>query len=476
VLPESIPDFSVRPLIGLTVNAVLALLCLLTYSLFPRYKPIGRLFWVYIVVCVFFLGWTGQGYQLSDESVLFWDRFTLVGLSWLPFTCLYYLLALIDNKPGPVTWFTGVAALFLTAILVFVDHPAVLSLPLEPFVRAGIMRPQSHLVRPVVFFFALFSGLAWVGLVLRRRPGGSRPSSYAWLALPTMFIWLLGGLHDIAFELQLGPTLDHHVLWLVSILLSCCLILAVALRFRILDQALLRQTEELIHARNLATLGTIGAKVAHQVGGFLNKLVFAMAIVKAEKLSPGGLETIDTIERGSLQLSDFTRRFLSFARRPELDFQLLSLNEALSSAVDQCRTQLEAGRVEVTTSFDGKIQVVGDWSLLSQAFVNIITNALEAMNGQGCLQIRLRRLRSGWIRIDFEDNGSGMEERSQEEVWEPFFSHKQQGIGLGLPLVKNIVEAHGGRVSLRSQPRKGTTVILLLPYKPGLNGRGAYAG
>jgi len=466
LLPDYIPALSVRPFIGLALNAALALVCLMACFLFANYRPLRRLLWVYASICLFFLGLTGQGYQASDQSILFWYRFQMLGLTWLPFAYLHFLLALSAGRPGPAIWSIGGAALILTGLLVLVNHPAVLALPLEPLDRTGVMRPQSHLVRPIILFLNLCAGLALVGLAWSRWPRGVRRPAWAWIFMSGFWLWSLGGIHDVFFSLQLGPSLNQSVFWLASLCLTACLTLAVALHFRNLNQALLRQAEELLHARNLATLGIVAAEVAHQVGGFLNKLAFALTVFRAETLSPDGRETIKAVERSSTQLSDFTRRFLGFARRPELDFQLLSLNEALESALEQCRVQIEAGRTEVTTSFEGDVQVVGDWPLLNQAFVNVITNALEALRGQGRLEVRLRRLDSAWVRVDFGDNGSGMDEQTRTEAWEPFFSRKQQGIGLGLPLVKNIVEAHGGLVSLTSQPGQGTVVSLTLPAGP----------
>jgi len=463
LLPDFVPDYSVGPFIGLVVNGALALLCLLTYLCFPRYKPLSRLLWVYLAICSFFLGFTAYGLQRSESSILFWYRILLLGLTWLPFTWLSYITALREREAGPGTWATGLAAVVISGLLILVRHPAVLAPPLEPLVRAEVMRPQSYLIRPLIYFLVVSVGGASIGLIWRAWRGGeSRP---AWVGpiVAGLVLWLLGAINDVLYSLQLQPNLNLKVSWLASIWLSCCLTLALALHYRNMGKAVIRQAEELIHARNLAALGTVAAKVAHQVGGFLNKLVFALAIVKAENLSPDGVETINAIERSSLQLSQFTRRFLSFARRPELDFQPLSLNEALEAALDQCRDQIEAGRVQVTTVFDGKIQIVGDWSLLSQAFVNVIINALEALNGQGRLEVRLKRLGSGWIGIDFEDNGTGMDQATQAEAWEPFVSRKGQGIGLGLPVVRNIVEAHGGRVSLESRPGRGTLVSLSLP-------------
>jgi len=463
LLPDFIPEYSVGPFVGLVVNAVLALLCLLTYLCFPRYKPLSRLLWVYLAICLFFLGFTAYGLQRSESSILFWYRILLLGLTWLPFTWLSYITALREREAGPGTWAIGLAAAIISGLLILVRHPAVLAPPLESLVRAEVVRPQSYLIRPIIYLLVLGVGGASIGLIGRAWRGGQGRPAWVGPIVIGLVIWLLGATNDVLYSLQIQPSLNFKVSWLTSIWLCCCLTLALALHYRNMSKAVIRQAEELIHARNLAALGTVAAKVAHQVGGFLNKLVFALAIVKAENLSPDGVETINAIERGSLQLSQFTRRFLSFARRPELDFQPLSLNEALEAALDQCQAQIEAGRVQVTTVFDGKIQIIGDWSLLSQAFVNIITNALEALNGQGRLEVRLRRLDPGWIGIDFEDNGSGMDKATQAEVWEPFVSRKGQGIGLGLPVVRNIVEAHGGRVRLESRPGQGTLVSLSLP-------------
>ena len=110
-----------------------------------------------------------------------------------------------------------------------------------------------------------------------------------------------------------------------------------------------------------------------------------------------------------------------------------------------------------------------DPDLLRQAVINLVTNAIQAVSKGGRVEVRLTRedtLGQPFVRIDVVDNGPGISPELRARIFEPFFSTKASGSGLGLSIVKRIVEAHKGELTLRSEPQQGTTFTLRFPVEP----------
>ena len=106
---------------------------------------------------------------------------------------------------------------------------------------------------------------------------------------------------------------------------------------------------------------------------------------------------------------------------------------------------------------------------LKQAFINIIFNAVDAMKIGGKLVITTDIEKSKWIKISFKDNGTGIEEKDLDKVFNPFFTTKDEGTGLGLPIVHKIIEEHGGIININSKAFEGTTVEVLFPIYQEVN-------
>jgi len=109
---------------------------------------------------------------------------------------------------------------------------------------------------------------------------------------------------------------------------------------------------------------------------------------------------------------------------------------------------------------------MADKDMLYQAFLNILINAMQAMPDGGDIQISITA-EDGLVRIQFLDEGQGISEEVNTKIWDPFFTTKEKGTGLGLGIVKNIVEAHNGAVRIENRPDKGIVVTVELPVKKG---------
>jgi len=136
--------------------------------------------------------------------------------------------------------------------------------------------------------------------------------------------------------------------------------------------------------------------------------------------------------------------------------------QLVHDVVEPYRVGLE-GRIAVQNGVVAPLpQVVVDRTLVSRALSNVVENALHAMPGQGRLQLR-GRVEGDHVVIDVEDSGVGMDEEALARVFEPYFSTKVTGTGLGLPIAKRNIELSGGTVSVHSHKDRGTTVTLRLP-------------
>jgi len=161
---------------------------------------------------------------------------------------------------------------------------------------------------------------------------------------------------------------------------------------------------------------------------------------------------------------------LSFARQSPVEERELDLNAILLEVVSLLeRTTLSKVRLELDL-FPGLRPVRGDSIALSNAFMNLCVNAVDAMAGQGSIRLRTRNLEDGRIEVLVQDTGCGMTPAVLERAQDPFFTTKAEGkgTGLGLSLVYGTVKAHRGQVEIQSEPGRGTRVRLLFPAAPGV--------
>jgi signal transduction histidine kinase len=121
--------------------------------------------------------------------------------------------------------------------------------------------------------------------------------------------------------------------------------------------------------------------------------------------------------------------------------------------------------IRVVDSTRNQPTVIVDVEKMKRVFMNIITNAIDAMPEGGTLTIRSRKA-DGNVEITFTDTGAGMTRDTLEKLWNPLFTTKAKGIGLGLPIAKRFVEAHGGSISARSAAGEGSTFTVTIPTKP----------
>lgn len=243
-MPHFVPWYSVGPAIGLVVNGCLLALCVAMALTYTKFKALRSLSIFYLSLFIYFLGYTLYGFQSSPSAIVFWYGVMLLGLTWMPFTWGWFASDLRGAQRGFMFKYTLAAAFVITAALVLVQHPAFLGEPLEFLTRGGVFRPQSWLLRPVIYLHCLIANFSFmIVMSLRWWPGPKRPSFVQPMIWGLAF-WLLGGIHDALYSLGLPTFFDYTVLWLGSVWLSLSQALAVALYLRQIELTLSHSEEK----------------------------------------------------------------------------------------------------------------------------------------------------------------------------------------------------------------------------------------
>ena len=224
-------------------------------------------------------------------------------------------------------------------------------------------------------------------------------------------------------------------------------------------------------AQRTEALIRLASGVAHEIGNPLNSILIHLELLRQEIKSltgrkVGGIrKTIDVIRDETRRLDLIVRDFLKAARRPALRFRKDSINEILSETVEVLQPELSEANVRCVLHLEKSLpEFLSDRDRLRQAFINLLKNAIEAMPQGGKLQITTK-LKEKICFISFEDVGVGIEARHLSHIFEPYYSTKSEGSGLGLSQVDQTVREHGGRIEVDSKMGRGSVFTLLLPIR-----------
>ncbi|MSR45770.1 MAG: PAS domain S-box protein [Planctomycetes bacterium] len=223
--------------------------------------------------------------------------------------------------------------------------------------------------------------------------------------------------------------------------------------------------EELLRARTLGAIGEAAARIAHEIRNPLTGIHNAITLLAAEfgpahHRAPIFKEIQHEIKRVDVVLDDL----LTFARHRPLSRQRVDLVRMLEKVVANLIAAGDLEGVVVRRYFPDELVVVADPSMLEDSLYNLVQNAAHALRGHNEALITLA-LKPGpkGIAITVTDNGPGITADIRRKIFDPFFTTKAHGTGLGLPITKKHIEAHGGRLRVRSAPDRRTTFEILLP-------------
>jgi signal transduction histidine kinase len=222
--------------------------------------------------------------------------------------------------------------------------------------------------------------------------------------------------------------------------------------------------KRLVHQERIAALGRAAAQVAHEVKNPLaGLLLYSLHLKsKAENFSDSEASLVDKIVDTINQLIRRVEQILGFARPVNLSPRPGELNQIINHVLELLRPQLTANKVEVRLSLDQKSTAMIDEASMNGALMNLILNAIEAMPKGGTLSVTTDTT-GGTLRLEIADTGRGISEEEAKNIFEPFYTTKEQGLGLGMPYAKKIIEQHGGTISVESRVGEGTAISISLP-------------
>jgi two-component system nitrogen regulation sensor histidine kinase NtrY len=246
--------------------------------------------------------------------------------------------------------------------------------------------------------------------------------------------------------------------------------------FNRMTSELLAQKERLVQTERVAAWRELARRLAHELKNPLFPLQLTVEnLIRAREQSP---EIFEEIFRESSQtllaeisnLKGIIGRFSEFSKMPQPQLQRVQVNEIVEAVARLFQAQFQVqGReaIHCEMQLDRRLEpIAADPELLHRALSNLVLNAMDAMPNGGTLTLRTRR-DDGKVAIEVCDTGSGLTREECERIFTPYYTSKQHGTGLGLAIVQSVVSDHGGRISVQSEPRKGTAFVIELPSKVG---------
>lgn len=246
--------------------------------------------------------------------------------------------------------------------------------------------------------------------------------------------------------------------------------------------------ERLRKGERLASLGVLAAGMAHEIKNPLGGIRGAAQLLDGELEEESRLrEYTNVMLREVLRVNNIVQGLLDFARPMELKLVQVNLHQLLDRVLSLVQMEDPKRNVRYVKSYDPSLPpLLADSDQLIQVLLNLVRNGIDAMEGKGNLTLTTRMLpgyrvdglrgKQGMIAVDVEDSGCGIEPEEIGRIFDPFYTSKPQGVGLGLALCHRIVEEHGGKIDATSTPGKGTRMRVALPISfEGKAGGGADA-
>jgi signal transduction histidine kinase len=226
---------------------------------------------------------------------------------------------------------------------------------------------------------------------------------------------------------------------------------------------------EIERASQLATVGELASGIAHEIKNPVVGVTNGLDIVRRRAGADATLlPIIDEMERQMWRVQDAIQELLTFARPATPALAPVSGDDLVERAIRLVQPTADKGGVRLEIRLDpSHAFVLADAEMIHQALINLLMNAIEATPHGGRVDV-YTRTSGDWIEIEITDTGRGIAPEHLESVFKPFFTTRHTGTGLGLSITREIIQRHGGTVTLRSRLGKGTTVTIRLPAHAGI--------
>ncbi|WP_161939508.1 sensor histidine kinase [Thermosulfurimonas dismutans] len=238
-----------------------------------------------------------------------------------------------------------------------------------------------------------------------------------------------------------------------------------SLQLKELVEEIKRTHERMARSERLYALGQFAAGVAHEIKNPLTSISLSIELLKMGKARP---ETFEIIEKEIKRIDRLVKNFLEFARsqRQDLKFVETQVNSILEETLKLIGFQARKNKIEIHTEFADLPAIQSSPEALKQIFLNVILNAIQAMEGGGELRVKTALKDDDHVVITIKDTGPGIPKEILNRVFDPFFTTKPDGTGMGLAITYNLVKSLGGEIEIYSEEGKGTRVEIILPISP----------
>lgn len=225
--------------------------------------------------------------------------------------------------------------------------------------------------------------------------------------------------------------------------------------------------EQLNHQQRLATMGETAASLAHQIRTPLSSVMLYASNLKQPQMSDTNrIKLSEKIFSRLRHLEQLISNMLLYARGVSVIEDNINVPDLIRELAETIDAQLEENQINFV--IDSKIETIfiaGNHQMLLSALMNLCVNAIQAMGAKGQIHIRTRLAEENMVAIHVIDNGPGISKEKQQSIFDPFVTSKQDGTGLGLAVVKAVVQAHQGSLEIESDTRQGCDFCIKLPVK-----------
>jgi len=297
----------------------------------------------------------------------------------------------------------------------------------------------------------VFEELYYLPLLLGVLHLGLKGSIMTWLFVSAAYLPFFFGTWTTNF-----PELVDRILHLVFTAVFASFTYYIAER----DRKKNRQAEQ---DRSLSTIGQVATVIVHDLK---NPLISILGFARRIREGKGNVtQGAQIIEDSALNMQKIINSVLDFSRPLQLDLKEVDIRISINKAIESCQTKADKQRVTLKLQLpSGLITAALDSFHLERALVNLIDNAVDASPNDSEVTIRASTEKTDII-IGIKDHGAGMTSETLENLFMPFYTTKNEGTGLGMPISKKVIETHGGTLSINSTQGVGTVAEIRLPYR-----------
>ena len=231
------------------------------------------------------------------------------------------------------------------------------------------------------------------------------------------------------------------------------------------SKELIKTQKELKQFSRLADIGTLAATVAHELRNPLGVIHLAAYNLKREKVELGNNKHLANIEKKVWEGNQIIDNLLSYARIKIPNYENIRILPILDECVSSAQGRFAEKGVTIQKEYSDSLDFIqADPNQIREIFMNVLNNACQSFASPGAGNVELKARREGdMVRVSVQDTGVGIAEEDLSKVFEPFFTRKSKGTGLGLTICNELINLHQGRIEISSRQGKGTTVVVLLP-------------